>query len=454
MKKDLLLFNELANHLLDVENQSPVSTPIPATQLYERLDLKLKDDGIPDDEWLAIMKEVLSFTPKTATHHFFNQLFGGRQGKAVVGDMLASLLNNSMYTYKIGGPHIGIEKQIIHNSCALIDYPKTSNGTIATGGSMSNYMGLVMARDYYDNTCRNQGVTKKMIAYTSKESHYSVSKNASFAGIGRANVRYIKTNERGEMMVSDLETQIKNDLKLGYHPFFVNGTVGTTVLGAFDPVNEIADICEKYKLWFHLDGAYCGTVLFSEKYKHLIKGVNRTDSFCYNAHKMLGTPLSCSMLLVKNGQHLYDSFNNDASYLYQADGDDLNPGKTSFQCGRRNDALKFWALWKSIGKNGIEKLVNKHFELADYARSIVRDNPDYTLYSSDDSVAICFNYKDIDPRTLCAELYENSTLVVGFGYFKDIPFVRLVCVNTNNEKKHIKQFFDLLEAHVGERIEG
>ena len=120
-------------------------------------------------------------------------------------------------------------------------------------------------------------------------------------------------------------------------------------------------MCEKYNLWLHVDGAYCGGVIFSRKYRHLVDGVKRADSFSFNAHKMLGTPLTCSVLLVKNKENLSNSFNNDAKYLYQTDKDDFNLGKTSFQCGRRNDALKFWTLWKSIGTKGLEKMVNHQF---------------------------------------------------------------------------------------------
>jgi sulfinoalanine decarboxylase/sulfinoalanine decarboxylase/aspartate 1-decarboxylase len=163
---------------------------------------------------------------------------------------------------------------------------------------------------------------------------------------------------------------------------------------------------------------------------------------------MLGTPLTCSIILVNDKKRLHDSFSNEADYLYQTDGDDFNLGKTSFQCGRRNDALKFWTLWKSVGTNGLEKIVDQQFDLAEVAREYVRKHPDYTLYSYDDSISICFNYQDIDPSTLCTLLYENQITVVGFGAFENETFVRLVTVNANNEKLDILNFFKVLEAYV------
>ena len=445
---DLKLFNELVEVLLSEEESTPVADRIDSSNLYDTIDLSLNDSAMIEDEFKEVLKNILVSTPKTATSLFFNQLFGGRQSKAVLGDLLAVMLNNSMYTYKVAGPQVGIEQEIIRQSCELVGYGAKSNGTFPTGGSMSNYMALIMGRDAKDPKCRTEGVKKPLVVYTSKASHYSNAKNASFAGIGRNSIRYIETDAEGSMSSEKLEEQIIKDLSGGFIPTYINATAGTTVLGAFDPIEEIADIAEKYEIWLHVDGAYCGGAIFSKKYKHLLKGMERSDSFSYNAHKMLGTPLTCSIILVKDKKHLHESFSNDADYLYQTDGDDFNLGKTSFQCGRRNDALKFWTLWKSVGTQGLNKIVDRQFELADVAREYIRSNPDYTLYSFDDSISICFNYKNIDPVKLCTALYEHQITVVGFGSFKEETFVRLVTINANNEKQDILRFFQVMEDYV------
>jgi sulfinoalanine decarboxylase len=445
MRSDLALFNELVEVLITEEVANPVAERIVSNELFDTIDLSLNDGAMIDDEFKVLLSKVLVSTPKTATNLFFNQLFGGRQSKAILGDLLAVMLNNSMYTYKVAGPQVGIEQEIIRQSCDLIGYGAKSNGTFPTGGSMSNYMGLIMGRDAKDPLCKLNGMSKPLIIYTSEECHYSNAKNASFAGIGKNNIRYIKADAVGRMLPEDLEAQIKEDIKNGAIPTYVNATAGTTVLGAFDPLDTIADITEKYNIWLHVDGAYCGSVIFSEKYKHLVKGVERSNSFSYNAHKMLGTPLTCSIILVNDKKYLHDSFSNDADYLYQTDGDDFNLGKTSFQCGRRNDALKFWTLWKSIGTKGLEQIVDKQFDLANVALDYIRSNSDYTLYSFDDSISVCFNYKNIDPTALCTALYEHQITVVGFGSFEEDTFIRLVTINANNEKVDILNFFKVLE---------
>lgn len=452
MENDLKLFEKLTHKLLKAEEDEPVLEPIPADEIFEQLNLRLEKEGVSNETFEKAIESLILNTPRTATKQFFNQLFGGRNSKAILGDLLAVMLNNSMYTYKVAGPMVGVEKEIIRNIKEMLGYPATADGTLAPGGSMTNFMAMVMGRDAAAPNSRINGVPGKLTLYTSRESHYSIPKNMAFMGVGRDQLRYVESDEKGRMDIKDLETQIKQDIEKGYTPFFINATAGTTVMGAFDPLKEIGAIAKKYNLWFHIDGAYCGAVLFSDKYRHLIDGAELADSFSMNAHKMLATPLSCSIIIVKDKKHLYDSFSNDADYLYQTDGDDYNLGKTSLQCGRRNDALKFWTLWKAIGSKGLGEMVDHQFHLAEMARQYVAQHPDYTLYSYPESIGICFNYKDIPADELCNQLYEEGEIMVGFGQFKGQRFVRLVTVNASNDEAEIKAFFEKLEEFAENEI--
>lgn len=447
MKNDLDLFRSIADDLVQAETKEPVLKPEAPETLFKRLNLSLEEDGLSDEAFAPLLRELVLSTPRTASRKFFNQLFGGRNSRSSLGDLLAVLLNNSMYTYKVGGPMIGVEKEILRRSCDLLGYPREADGTLAPGGSMTNFMAMLMARDKAQETARREGLDgRKMIMYTSKESHYSIPKNAAFMGIGRDQIRFVASDANGALRLDALEAEIEKDITAGHKPFLVVATAGTTVMGAFDPMAGIAAICEKQGLWFHVDGAYCGSVMFSEQHKGLIAGAELADSFSYNAHKMLGTPLSCSIILVKEKRWLYESFANDADYLYQTDGDDYNLGKTSLQCGRRNDALKFWCLWKSIGTKGLGAMVDQQFALADYALRYVENHPDYQVYSKPNSLGICFNYKGIPADQICNQLYEEGALMVGYGKFKEDEFVRLVTVNAGNDEKDIDQFFADFEA--------
>ncbi len=450
MQNTIDLFRRLFTELLEDEKENTVAEHIPSDQLYETLDLSLKENPLSEEEFEKVLKELVFTTTRTATTGFFNQLFGGRNEKAILGDLLAVVLNNSMYTYKAAGPQIGVEKVILNETCRLIGWDENADGTFAPGGSMTNFMSMLMARDKANEKIRYEGAQKNLRVYTSQESHYSTPKNAAFSGIGRDNVQYVPSNEFGQMDITHLRRMIEEDLSKGYVPTMVNLTAGTTVLGAFDSIPEISQLCKLHNMWLHVDGAYCGSVFLSDKYKHLLHGIELVDSFSYNAHKMLGTPLSCSIIVVKNKKYLHDSFSNDASYLYQTDHDEFNLGKTSLQCGRRNDALKFWTLWKSVGTDGLEKIVDHQFYLADVARDYIRANEDYTLYSFDESISVCFNYKNIPARDICTLLFEHSELLVGYGSFNGQEFIRFVTINAQNEKEDILNFFKTIESFVEE----
>lgn len=452
MKFDKSVFSELVQLLEKSEIDHPMAPFLKPQEVNEELDFSLNEDGISSQQLVEILKNIIVNTPKTSSNRFFNQLFGGRNSEAVLGDLLATVLNNSMYTYKVAGPQVIIEKEVIRQTLKLAGYSTSGSGTIAPGGSMCNMMACIMARDVKHNKARSEGVLRKMTLYTSQESHYSITKNAAFIGVGIDNVRKIETNSLGEMLPEALEKQIEKDLKNGFVPFFINVTAGTTVLGAFDPIVPTVAIAQKFDLWVHVDGAYCGGVLWSRKYKHLLNGIETTNSFSVNAHKMLGTPLSCSILVTPHKNQLFESFSSEASYLYQTDDEEFNPGKISIQCGRRNDALKIWTIWKSRGHLGMEKLVDHLFHLAKTAYDYVANHQDYQVYSFQPSLSVCFNYKNISAEKICTQLYESSTLMVGYGSFKENVFIRLVLVNGNNSDHDILNFFQVLESQTYENL--
>jgi sulfinoalanine decarboxylase len=453
IKEDLKVFNELIEVFLEDEKLNPISENIKSSDIKEVLNISLQNEASIGVEFTSALRDLMLKSPKSSSKLFFNQLFGGRHSKAVLGDLLAVFLNNSMATYKIAGPQVAVEKEILSQVYKLIGYDKNAGGTFPTGGSMSNFMSLVMARDKVNIEIKYRGINEKLIAYTSENSHYSIAKNASFTGVGKDNVRYIKSDDQGRINIDAFKNQVEDDIANGFVPFYINATAGTTVLCAFDNVEELAPICKKNNIWLHLDGAFGGSVIFSKKYNHLVKGIAQTDSFCFNAHKTLGAPLSTSTLVVKDKHDLYNSFNNDATYLYQTHDEDFNLGQTSFECGRRNNALKFWTMWKAIGTNGIAKIVEHEFSLSDTARKYVNSNSDYTLYSFKDSLSVCFNYKDFDPEDLCTKLYECNTLMVGFGHFHDNGFVRLVTINGENTHEDLKHFFNVLEKFANENAD-
>lgn len=448
MQTELRLFQDIASSLIQKELEEPVTPLIESTKMQDYADLTLIDAPITDFDYEQALRNLILQTPRTCSTMFFNQLFGGREPKAVLGDLLAVMLNSSMYTYKVAGLQVGVEQEIIRKLCHMAGFPGDAGGTIAPGGSISNLMAMIMARDALDKNIRENGNPAGLVLYTSVQSHYSIPKNAAFIGLGKNSVRLIECDDAGKMIPESLEKAILEDRRSKLVPFFVNVTAGTTVFGVFDPIEPIYRICEKHKIWMHVDGAYGGSVIFSKKHSQLLHGLEKADSFSINAHKMLGTPLTCSLILVRNKKHLLHSFGDEASYLFQTESDDYNPGKISMQCGRRNDALKLWTLWKYEGTVGLQNRVDKQISLAQFARDYIVSTPGYVIYNVPESLTVCFNYRDYPASKLCQELYENELAMIGYGVHHGEEFLRLVTVNSGLSEESILNFFRIVEAHV------
>ncbi len=435
----------VAGHL-EHERAHPVRIPVAADELRARLDLELSDSGMEVDALLDAVRLVLEHTPSTSSPRFFNQLFAGRDNVAVLGDALAAVLNNSMYTYKVGGPQVLIELTLLRRMGRLMGYPN-ADGVFTPGGSLSNLCAMLMARDAACPEMRNEGAsTRRMRVYTSTESHYSVRKAAGVAGIGRNNVVEIPADARGRMLPRELEAAIRTDLAAGHLPTMINATAGTTVLGAFDPLEEIGAIAHEHDVWFHVDAAHGGSLVFHPEFDEQLRGAARSDSVAWDPHKMMGVPLMCSVILVRERGLLEHSLNEAASYLYQGDDDELNPGVRSLQCGRRNDALKLWMTWKARGDVGFRERVATLRKLTLSARDRVVADPGMKLVREPESMNLCFDVLAVDADRLCAELHERGEAMVGYAMVDDRPVVRLAFANPEISESDLDSLFEAIRS--------
>ncbi|GBP74161.1 Cysteine sulfinic acid decarboxylase [Eumeta japonica] len=231
---------------------------------------------------------------------------------------------------------------------------------------------------------RTKGVyaVPKLVLFTSELAHYSTKKLAMFMGIGSENCIMVKADKVGKMDVQDLETKITEAIDAGASPFLVTATAGTTVFGAFDPLIPIAVVCKKYNLWLHVDAAWGGGALMSNKHKHLLSGIELADSVTWNPHKLLAAPQQCSTFLVKHRQVLKDAHSCNAQYLFQKDkfyDTSYDTGDKHIQCGRRADVLKFWFMWKAKGSEGFERHIDTLFDNASYFLEHIKNREGFEL---------------------------------------------------------------------------
>lgn len=283
-----------------------------------------------------------------------------------------------------------IEQETIRWMCGLAGYPETAGGLFVSGGSMANLTALTAARDakltYAD---RELGV-----AYVSDQTHSSVTKGLHIIGFRPDQVRSIPSDSAFRMKIPELRAAIEADLRAGKKPFAVIATAGTTNTGSIDPLEEIAGICENFSLWMHVDGAYGASVLVSNTHRGLLKGVERSDSLSWDAHKWLMQTYGCSAVLVRDPRYLARTFAVHPEYLKDAsagEGEanfwDLGPELT-----RPARSLKLWITLQIMGSDAMSDMIDHGYKLAETAEKALRRLPDWEIISPAAQAVINFRY--------------------------------------------------------------
>merc|ERR1719481_2221523 len=369
-------------------------------QLKEVIDFGIPDKPLPLDQLLVDCKDTLKYQVKTGHPRFFNQLSCGLDVISLAGEWLTATANTNMFTYEIAPVFILMEHEVLKKMREVIGF---SNGdsTLAPGGSISNMYALMVARQKLFPQHKKFGmraIKGQLIMYTSQHHHYSIKGGASAIGLGTDNCVQVMCDEMGRMIPEEFEKQVLKDKAEGHLPFFVNCTTGTTVFGAFDPIEPIADICERHGIWLHIDAAWGGGLLMSKKFKQdRFTGIHRADSVTWNPHKLLGTLLQCSTLHIKENGLLISCNQMSADYLFQTDkcyDCTYDTGEKVIQCGRHNDIFKFWLQWRSKGTSGFEFQMDRIMELTQYQMRRMREMPEkfYIIVDHPEMVNVCFWY--------------------------------------------------------------
>ncbi|MDA1114767.1 MAG: pyridoxal-dependent decarboxylase [Planctomycetota bacterium] len=438
----------LAKELCDAEDSSDRFSTTAESKLCETLDLQLRPQGRSEEEVFQSMRKIMHATPKTSSRRFYNQLFAGRLPIATSADWLTSMMNVSMYTLKVAGPMIQVEQEVAKRMCKFAGFPN-GDGLSMPGGSVANLIAMMMGRNHAMPEIRNKGCNgKRLTYYISVEGHYSVRKNAGVLGTGRDNVRKIAVDEKGKMRPDALRAAIVKDLSEGAVPCAIIATAGTTVMGEFDPIRPLAMIAKEFDIWLHVDGAFGGTLLLHSEGRKKLDGIELADSLTWDAHKAMGIPLTCSMLLTKDAQVMDKNLNEAADYLFQSDDNRLNPGTRHLQCGRPNDTFKLWAAWQQMGDEGWEKRIGRQLELAQKAAERIRQEDDLELAIEPASTTVCFRVKGIDSPTVCEKLHDQGLAWIGYGDVFGEDVIRIVTSNPEVQDKDLDRLFDDIRAVV------
>lgn len=436
--------------------------------LQSAIDLKLSDQGSSHEKLFTLARNVIKYSVKTGHPRFINQLYSSVDPYGLLGQWLTDALNPSVYTYEVSPVFSLMEEEILREMRKIVGWKDgKGEGIFCPGGSIANGYAINLARHYKFPQLKELGLSSagRLIIFTSRDSHYSVKKLSAFLGLGTSNVYEVKTNSRGKMCITNLEEQIKKALDEGAVPLMVSATAGTTVLGAFDPLREIAIICKKYNLWFHVDAAWGGGALMSTKHRYLLDGVELADSVTWNPHKLLAAPQQCSTLLLRHEDLLQAAHSSKASYLFQPDkfyDSSFDSGDKHIQCGRRADVMKFWFMWKAKGTHGLEKHVDRVFELARYFTDYIRHREGFKLILEPECTNVCFWYVPPSKRHLQdgellkalekigpdvkERMVKKGSMLITYQPLRELPnFFRLVLQNSGLTKADMRFFAEEIE---------
>jgi len=374
---------------------------------------------------------------------------------ALAAEVLISAINSSQDTWDQSAGGTLMERQLINWTAQQIGFGDRADGVFTGGGSQSNLMGLLLARDYFALNRLNHNIkvdgnppeASRFRVFVSDKSHFSNQKNASLLGLGEQGVIQVATDGRFKMKPDALEEAIRNELQLGNIPFAIVATAGTTDFGNVDPLEAISALAAKYKLWMHVDAAYGCGLLLTDQHKHLLAGIEKADSVTIDYHKSFFQPISSSAFIVRDKNSL-EIIKHHADYLNPKEQDyeeyPAQINKSITQSTRRFDALKLWFTLRLLGREKLGEYMNAIISTAKEAADLITRDPELELLSDSDISVLVFRYrsltlKHVDLSALnqyikkkmfhTGEVLVASTKVNGSFYLKFTIFNPITTVN-------------------------
>ena len=382
-----------SGHGISVEGGGPRTALIehhvpPKLEAILASDLELPDHGKGKEGVLALVQQILRYSVNTWDQGFMDKLYSTTNAVGVVSEYLLAILNTNVHVYQVSPVLTLIEKHTTRALAELVGFKDAPHmgGVSQPGGSASNSLSILVARNTKFPSTKTDGYgDKKFTLFTSQHGHYSVEKAAQMFGFGARAVISVPVDRQGRMIPSELSRLVKESRERGQTPFYVNATAGTTVLGSFDPFDEIANVCKEEDLWLHVDGSWGGSLIFSEKLrKERFHGLEKVDSFAITPHKMLGVPVTCSFLIGRDMRQFYAASCIEAEYLFHTNNVDTelyDLGHFTPQCGRKGDALKLFLGWAYYGREGYAKKLEHAYDMATYLHKLLSESKDFVVAS-------------------------------------------------------------------------
>ncbi len=448
----------MADYMDNIETY-PVKSQVHPREIYDQITDCIPSKGEDID---VIFNDFNSIIIPGITHwqnpNFFAYFPANTSSPSILAEMLTATLGVQGMKWETSPASTELEEKMMEWLKKNIGIPNSWDGVIQDSASSATLASIITARekksDYQINHDGFEGFTKFRI-YCSTETHSSIEKGAKIAGIGKNNVVKISTNDVLELQPDLLLHTIKQDMANGYQPLCIIAAIGTTGTMAFDPLEEIAEIAEKYKIWLHIDAAYAGSVLFLPEYQSLIKGIEKADSFVFNPHKWLFTNFDCSAYFVKDKNALVNTFAILPEYLKtKTDGEVNNHSDWGIPLGRRFRSLKLWFVMRYYGLEGLQNKLRYHLELSKWLENEIIKSTDFKLIVPRSMNLVCFIFKpqqlnDLKEINRINEELLHTLNATGLIYLTHTIVngtytLRMVIGQTDVNQKHVEKAWKLI----------
>jgi len=335
---------------------------------------------------------------RTGNGRFFGYVMGSGEPVAALGDLFASVLNQNATAWRSGPATAVIERTVVAWLSDAVGCPGFS-GTLTSGGSLANLMGLAMAREA--RAPANEAGVAGGVVYASREVHMSLGKAVALLGLGRENLRLLPSDADLRLDPDALRDAVSEDRASGRTPVAVVASAGTIVTGSVDPIADIVEVARAEDLWVHVDGAYGAPAAMVEP--DLFRGLGDVDSLSLDAHKWLYQPLDCSMLLYRDPVAARRAFALTDDYA-RALSDDPVEGQVFFEetveLSRRVRALKLWLSLRYHGLAAFRESIAGNIRQARRLADLVDAEPGLERVAGVPLSAVCFRWTAGDPDTL------------------------------------------------------
>ena len=346
---------------------------------------------------LALVERILA--ESTVTHHpaYLGHQLAAPLPTATLTTLVTAVVNGSGAIYELSQSGTACEAALARYLSGRLGLPATAGGMIVHGGTIATLTALLAARQAkagFDVWRDGAHAGPPLALLASDQAHYSTARAAQIMGFGAAGAIAVESDERCRMRPEALAAGIAAARAGGRLPIAVVATAGTTPTGAFDPLEEIADICAAEGLWLHVDAAHGGSAALSPLLAPQLAGIERADSVVWDLHKTLPFPALASLLAYARARDAYGAFAQQAEYLFRAgDAGAENMGTRTLECTRPQLALVAYLGFATVGAEGLRTHVERLWELGRELADAVRESDDFELALEPECNIVCFRHR-------------------------------------------------------------